>query len=356
MDTPEMEIQTTRKQYIVIHTAIVILNWNTRHQLAKFLPILIQYTPLENNKIIVADNASTDDSVEFIEKNYSQIQVIKLDNNYGFAEGYNRALSQIEAKYYILLNSDIEVTENWLPPLIKLLENNPEIAACMPKFLSFNNREYFEYAGAAGGYIDYLGYPFCRGRIFDSLEKDNGQYNGIFEVFWATGACFAVKADIYHNLGGLDPFFFAHMEEIDICWRMLNNGYKIFCTSESVVYHIGGGTLPKGNPRKTFLNFRNNLILLYKNLPENRRYIIAIRFVLNFLSILKYLLAKMPEDAKAVFNAYRGYYEYKSKFPRSGKINSNPNPIVIYNKSIVWKYFIKKITKFSDLGWQDMSK
>jgi GT2 family glycosyltransferase len=344
-----MEIQTTRKYQIVIHTAIVILNWNTRHQLAKFLPFLLKYTPLGQNQIFVADNASTDDSVDFVKLNFPDVQLITLDKNYGFAEGYNRALSQIEAKYYILLNSDIEVTENWFPPLIRLLESDSQIAACMPKFLSYTDRENFEYAGAAGGYIDYLGYPFCKGRIFDSLEKDNGQYNGTYEVFWATGACMAVRADVYHKLGGLDAFFFAHMEEIDICWRMLNAGYKIYCTTESVLYHIGGGTLPKGNPHKTFLNFRNNLILLYKNLPENKRYIIAIRFILNFLSIIKYLLAKMPEDANAVFNAYKGFYEYKSKFPRHQKINTYPS--VVYNKSVVWKYFVQKVGKFSDLRW-----
>lgn len=336
------------------HTAIVILNWNTRHQLATFLPFLLKFTDIHNNKIIVADNASTDDSVAYVMQNFPAIDIIRLDKNYGFAGGYNRALAQIEATNYVILNSDIEVTENWLEPLISLLDADPEVAACMPKFLSYRDREYFEYAGAAGGYIDYLGYPFCKGRIFDALEKDLNQFEGIFEVFWATGACIAIKSAIFHQMGGFDPFFFAHMEEIDVCWRIQNHGYKILCTTASSVYHVGGGTLPKGNPRKTYLNFRNNLILLYKNLPQNKRYILFYRFILNKLSIVKFIWAGMFADAWAVLKAYFGYLHYVAISGKRKKVYTYPT--TIYPKSIVTDFFIYKKEKFSDLHWENQPK
>jgi hypothetical protein len=332
----------------VIKTAVVILNWNTKSQLETFLPFLIKYTTEENTEIIIADNASTDDSVNFVQGNYPQIRVIILDNNYGFAEGYNRALRQIDATYYVLINSDIEVTQGWLTPIISVLENNPKAAACMPKLISYFERDTFEYAGAAGGYIDYLGYPFCKGRIFDYLEKDNGQFSGIYEVFWATGACMAVKADIYNQIGGLDSFFFAHMEEIDLCWRMKNSGYEIFCNTYSYVYHVGGGTLHKSNPRKTYLNFRNNLILLHKNLPFIKKLqVIPLRFILNLLSIFKYLMAKNHSDANAVFKAYFGYLGYL--FTKKQKVVFKQNPSHIYQKSIVLDFFIRKKKTFSEL-------
>lgn len=334
----------------VKQTSIIILNWNTRHQLATFLPILIKYTDLASNEIILADNASTDDSVSYVRKNFPEIRIIELDQNYGFAEGYNRALMQVQSEYYILLNSDIEVTENWLPPLINLLETNPEIGACMPKFRSYSNRAYFEYAGAAGGYIDHLGYPFCKGRIFDALEIDQNQFDGFYEVFWATGACLVIRSELFHKLNGFDPFFFAHMEEIDLCWRLQIEGHKIYCTTQSMVYHVGGGTLPKGNPRKTYLNFRNNLILLYKNLPQNKRYILYYRYFLNILSIFKYITARMFADAWAVFKAYFGFFEYVNKFGKRKKVFTYPQ--TIYPKSIVSDFFLNKKTKFSDLDWK----
>jgi GT2 family glycosyltransferase len=335
----------------MIQTSIVILNWNTRHQLATFLPILIKYTDLSNSEIIIADNASTDDSVPYVREHFPNIRIIQLDKNYGFAEGYNRALKEVQSEYYVLLNSDIEVTENWLPPLVNLLESDSEIAACMPKFLSYSNRDHFEYAGAAGGYIDYLGYPFCKGRIFDALEKDENQFDGIYEVFWATGACLVIRSALFHSLEGFDPFFFAHMEEIDLCWRLQNEGHKIYCTTQSSVYHIGGGTLPKGNPRKTYLNFRNNLILLYKNMPQNKRYILYYRYFLNMLSIGKYISIRMFEDAWAVFRAYFGYTNYVIHHGKRKKVRTYPK--AIYPNSIVNDFFLHKKGKFSELNWKN---
>jgi GT2 family glycosyltransferase len=334
----------------VIKTSVVILNWNTRHQLEYFLPFLLKYTLQKDVEIVVADNASTDDSVEYVRSHFPEIRIIQLEKNFGFAEGYNRALAQVDSKYYVLINSDIEVTPGWLDPIISVLENNTDVAACMPKLLSFNQREYFEYAGAAGGFIDYLGYPFCKGRIFDYVEIDQGQYDGIYDVFWATGACFAIKADIYKELGGLDPYFFAHMEEIDLCWRLKNLGHKIQCNTNSTVYHVGGGTLHKSNPRKTYLNFRNNLILLHKNLSFGRLiFIMPVRFAMNFLSVLKYLKANNISDAKAVLMAYWGYVKYL--FSTKQKTIVKMYPTEIYKRSIVVDFFIRKKFKFSDLNF-----
>jgi len=332
----------------VIKTAIVILNWNTRRHLETFLPFLVKYSVSPEVKIIVADNASEDDSVAFLKTNYPQIDLIQLDRNYGFAEGYNRALKQVEAEYYVILNSDIEVTENWISPLINLLDGNQEIAACMPKLRSYHNRDYFEYAGAAGGYIDKYGYPFCKGRVFQTLEKDNGQYDGIYQVFWATGACMAIRAKLFYEMGGFDPYFFAHQEEIDLCWRLQNNGYKIYCNTQSVIYHLGGGTLPKSNPRKTYLNFRNNLILLYKNMPRRRWHrIILIRLILDGIAALKFAVGSQPGEFWAVFKAHLSFYNYllKKKSPRQS-YGSLP---LIYPKNIVYQYYIFKKKVFSDL-------
>lgn len=336
----------------MIKTSVVILNWNTRQQLETFLPYLIKYTSGSETEIVVADNASNDDSVSFVQTNYPEIRIIRLDKNYGFAEGYNRALKQIDAQYFVIINSDIEVTPGWLEPLISSLDSDKQVTACMPKLLSYYQRDTFEYAGAAGGYIDYLGYPFCKGRIFDYLEKDQGQFTGTYEVFWATGACIAVKADIFRQIGGFDPYFFAHMEEIDLCWRMKNLGYKILCNTDSTIYHVGGGTLPKSNPRKTYLNFRNNLILLHKNLSFFRKlYILPIRFVMNFMSIAKYLKAKNKPDAIAVFNAYFGYFRYL--FVKKQKVNIQQYPSHIYPRSIVMDFFIHKKIKYSELNFED---
>jgi len=332
----------------VIQTAIVILNWNTRNHLETFLPFLIKYSTREDVDIIVADNGSTDDSAAFLKANYPQIRLILLDKNYGFAEGYNKALKEIEAEYYIIINSDIEVTDNWIPPLIDLLESNSEIVACMPKLRSYFNRDYFEYAGAAGGFIDKYGYPFCKGRLFETIEKDEGQYDGNYQVFWATGACMVIKANKFHEVGGFDPYFFAHQEEIDLCWRLQNQGYKIYCTTQSVVYHLGGGTLPKSNPRKTYLNFRNNLVLLDKNLPRKVWYrILFIRLVLDGLAALKFMIGTHPGEFSAVFKAHMSFYQYLFKK------NSVKPPVqslkLIYPKSIVYQYYVLKIKTFPKL-------
>ncbi|MCB0509691.1 MAG: glycosyltransferase family 2 protein, partial [Bacteroidetes bacterium] len=245
--------------------AIVILNWNGKHWLEKFLASVLTYSDPSFCDVIVADNASTDNSLEFLKENFPDVQTIVFEKNHGFTGGYNRALKSLEHEYFVLLNSDIEVSKNWIEPIIRLMDGDKLIAACQPKILDYNKRDYFEYAGASGGYIDFLGYPFCRGRIFDALEKDEGQYDDAKRVFWASGACLFVRSEVYKKLGGLDEYFFAHMEEIDLCWRMQNEGYHVWVEPLSKVYHVGGGTLQSDSPKKTYLNFRNNLFLILKN-------------------------------------------------------------------------------------------
>lgn len=296
-------------------TAIVILNWNGRKMMSEYLPTVIEYSR-DEAAIIVADNDSTDDSVEWLERNYPQVGVIRLDKNYGFAEGYNRALRQVDAEYYVLLNSDVLVTHHWLTPLIEEMDNHHDIAACQPKLLSVRDRDAFEYAGAAGGYIDRYGYPFCRGRLFDTVEDDNGQYDNPQEVLWATGACLVVRAKDYWEAGGLDGRFFAHNEEIDLCWRLHRMGKHVFCFPESEVYHVGGGTLPKSNPMKTFLNFRNNLTMLYKNLPDNElSHIMRVRWFLDYLAAFETLIVNRKwGDFKAIFCARRAFSKWKHEF------------------------------------------
>lgn len=335
-------LENKKNSIVVIKTAVVILNWNTRKHLETFLPDLILHTNYPDVNIVVADNASTDDSVAFVKSKYPQIQLVQLGTNYGFAGGYNMALKQIEAEYYVLLNSDIEVTSNWLPPLINLLDKNKGIAACMPKLRSYFNRTAFEYAGAAGGFIDKYGYPFCKGRVFDTIEVDSGQYDGIHEVFWATGACMVVRASVFHEQQGFDAYFFAHQEEIDLCWRMINAGYKIYCNTNSVVYHLGGGTLPKTNPHKTYLNFRNNLILLYKNLPGNRLYfVLVLKLLLDGLAGLRFLVAGKPLDCIAIIKAHMSFYKYAGSYNRPGNTKVIPGNL-IYAGSVVYAYFVKK--------------
>lgn len=324
----------------MIKCAVVILNWNGEGFLREFLPVALKYTSADS-EVIIADNASTDGSLEFLANEYPQVQTIKLDKNYGFTGGYNRALSQIEARYYILLNSDVEVTPNWDVPLITLLENRQDVGAVMPKMLSYYNHKEFEYAGAAGGFLDKYGYPLCRGRVFHTLEKDCGQYDGTHEIFWASGACLAVRAKLYHQLGGLDDLLFAHMEEIDFCWRLQHLNYKVLSTSQSEIYHLGGGTLPKYSPRKSFLNFRNNLIILYKNLPAERFNKIYITRIFLDLIAAFYFLANLNFSgfyivfkAHAVFNQLR----ITRKIKRIEKPLQNPTFI---NKNSVYQYFVK---------------
>ncbi len=282
--------------------AVVILNYNGRNFLQQFLPSVIAHSSAAN--IIVADNGSTDDSILILEKEFPQIEIIKIGSNLGFCGGYNYALKQIEAEYYVLLNSDVEVTEGWVDPIIKLLKSDSSIAAAQPKILSYHQKDMFEYAGAGGGFIDSLGYPFCRGRIFEHLEKDSGQYNDTQHVFWATGACLFVRATIFHNAGGLDEDFFAHMEEIDLCWRLNRAGHSIYYVGSSTVYHVGAGTLSRSNPHKTYLNFRNGFSLLVKHLPPgNIGWKLLLRILLDLIAALTFLLKGSTADFTAVMRA-----------------------------------------------------
>jgi GT2 family glycosyltransferase len=332
-----------------VQTAVVILNWNGRKYLEQFLPPLLQYSSGEA-EIIVADNASDDDSVSFLEANFPSVRIIRNKANEGFARGYNLALKQVEADYYILLNSDIEVTPDWIRPVIDMMEKDPSIAACQPKIRSFTDRTKFEYAGAAGGFIDKYGYPFCRGRMFQSLEEDLGQYDDAIEIFWATGACMFVRADIFHKAGGLDEDFFAHMEEIDLCWRLKNLGYKIMYCPGSVVYHIGGGTLPKISWRKTYFNFRNNFYLLYKNLPDNLvNEVFFKRLFLDGIAAMKFLFTAGFKDFWAIYKAHQSFYSTLSKTKAKRKLLQHAPLHKVYRKNIVFEYYLRKKKKFTDL-------
>lgn len=330
--------------------AVVILNWNGKNFLADLLPTLVQHTPPEVD-IVVGDNASSDNSVEFLKQNYPQIQIIQNDKNYGFAEGYNRVLNKVKADYFVLLNSDVEVTPNWIEPVIDMMEADDDIAICQPKLLSFYNRDTFEYAGGAGGYIDKYGYPFCRGRLFTTLEKDNGQYDDACEIFWATGAAMFVKAKVWKQLGGLDGDFFAHMEEIDFCWRAKNGGYKVYYCPQSVVYHIGGGTLPPSSPFKTFLNFRNNFSLLFKNLQKRQlTYVFPIRILMDWVAALKFLSEKKPKEFTAVMKAHWDFYRQIPTLKHKRKKINQRKVSNIYNGNIVLEYYLKDKKIFSKLG------
>jgi len=332
-----------------VHTAVVILNWNGRKYLEQFLPSLIQYSK-GNAEIIVADNASIDDSISFLTTNFPLVRIIRNAANEGFARGYNLALKQVEADYYILLNSDIEVTPDWIQPVIAMMEQDPSIAACQPKIRSYYDRSKFEYAGAAGGFIDKYGYPFCRGRLFQSLEEDFGQYDDAIEIFWATGACMFVRADLFHRIGGLDEDFFAHMEEIDLCWRLKNIGYKIMYCPQSVVYHIGGGTLPKISWRKTYYNFRNNFYLLYKNLPDNLvREVFFKRLILDAIAALKFLFTAGFKDFWAIYKAHQSFYSTLSKTKAKRNLLKHMPLHKVYGKNIVFEYYLRKKRKFTDL-------
>lgn len=315
--------------------AVVILNWNGRKMLERFLPSLVRNTNEKGAFIVVADNGSTDGSLEFLSSAYPGIETICFDRNYGFTGGYNRALRQIEADYYVLLNSDIEVTENWLSPLLSFMEDNPEAGICQPKILSEAFRDSFEYAGASGGFIDKFGYPFCRGRIMSNVEKDCGQYDEAIECFWATGACLLIRSSLYHHLGGLDESFFAHMEEIDLCWRAKLMGYQVWCLPQSKVYHVGGGTLPNNSPRKLYLNFRNNLLMLHKNLPDSiNSSRIRQRMWLDRASALVYLLSGKWSYFKAVLSAHRDFRRMRKELDQS-PFDQQRNNIGLYPHSIV---------------------
>jgi GT2 family glycosyltransferase len=337
--------------------AVVILNYNGKKFLEQFLPNVIENTDATLADIVVADNASTDGSVEFMKQAFPDIRLIVNDFNGGFATGYNQALRQVDAEYYVLLNSDIEVTPHWIEPVVELMDADQSIAACQPKILSYHDRTKFEYAGAAGGYIDQYGYPFCRGRLFQHLETDQGQYDDTKEVFWATGACLFVRAELYLQHGGLDDSFFAHMEEIDFCWRMKNLGYKIYCCPQSKVYHIGGGTLPKSSARKTYLNFRNNLSLLYKNLPSGRVFwTLFYRVLLDWVAAIKFLAGGGLGDFWAVIRAHFAFYR---RIPSLKKVRQqHPHGRVgeMYLRNIVFDNYLKGKRRFSELDPEKFSK
>lgn len=337
-------------------TAVVILNYNGKEFLRKFLPVVLEKSSQEA-EIWVADNNSLDGSVEILHEEFPEVHVLENKFNAGFAGGYNQALKQITADYYVLLNSDIEVTDNWLKPVIDLMESDPAIAACQPKILSYTQRNEFEYAGAAGGFIDRWGYPFCRGRIFQSLEKDEGQYDDIAEIFWATGACMFVRADVYHQFNGLDDDFFAHMEEIDFCWRLKNAGYKIMFCPASKVYHVGGGTLPKKSARKTYLNFRNNFSLLYKNLPKNLLVkTFAVRLILDGIAGIKFLLEGDFHDFVAVIEAHMYFYRNMGRIRKKRNKIEHKHVSMIYSKNLVYQHYILGKKKFTELKKSDFTQ
>lgn len=291
--------------------SIVILNWNGADMLRQYLPSVVRYCP-EDCEVVVADNGSTDSSLQVLQEEFGSVRLIRLDQNYGFAEGYNRALEEIDSAYTVLLNSDVEVTDGWLTPILNYMQEHRDIAAAMPKILADKQRDTFEHAGAAGGYLDILGYPYCRGRVLSRVEKDHGQYDTIADIFWATGACLVCRTAVYKAVGGLDKDFFAHMEEIDFCWRLGARGYRLVCLPECKVYHLGGGSLSYDNPRKTFLNFRNNLLMLYKNLPLRRLiWLMPMRLLLDYVAAVQFLLKGQTGSFKAVFQARRAYHQMK---------------------------------------------
>lgn len=302
--------------------AVVILNWNGQALMEEFLPSVIAHTPTDLADIIVADNGSTDQSVQMLKDKFPSVEIILLDKNYGFAEGYNQALKQIEHPYTVLLNSDVEVTPGWLNAPLAVMEANSNIAGAQPKILAQRNKEYFEYAGAAGGFMDRYGYPYCRGRVLHIVEKDFGQYDTQTDLLWATGACLFIRTDIYKEVGGLDAGFFAHQEEIDLCWRLRSRGYRLVCTPSSIVYHVGGATLSVESPRKTFLNFRNNLLMLYKNLSEkDLKYVMRCRFWLDYIAATKFFLSGHISNARAVYEARKAFYALKPTYEAIRKEN-----------------------------------
>ena len=331
--------------------AVVILNWNGRSLLEQFLPSVTKYSADKDTVVIVADNGSTDDSVEFVKKAYPKVQILQLEENYGFALGYNKALKQIDAEYYVLLNSDVEVTEDWLKPLISYMDSHPEVAVCGPKILDYKDNAKFEYAGAAGGFIDKYAYPYCRGRMFNTVETDEGQYDTPAECLWVSGACMVTRASVYREFSGLDERFFAHMEEIDYCWRVNNKGFKVVNLPASVIYHVGGASLDMGNPRKTFLNFRNSLLCMYKNTErKNWNHIFIKRLILDGIAAVKFLFTDSPAHFMAVFKAHCEFFKLKKHYAPliNSETDQSDNKLVWQGSIVVW-YYLKKVRKYSDL-------
>ncbi|HZL09066.1 MAG TPA: glycosyltransferase family 2 protein [Prolixibacteraceae bacterium] len=334
--------------------AVVILNWNGIKLLQQFLPSVIQFSKNDLTEIIVADNGSTDESLSMLVQEFPEVKILDLKQNFGFARGYNEALKQIDTDYFVILNSDVEVTEGWLEAPISIMEADRAIAAVQPKILSYHQKTHFEYAGAAGGFIDRFGYPFCRGRIFNEVEADNGQYDNSIDIFWATGACMFVRARLFHDAGGFDADFWAHMEEIDLCWRLKNRGYRIVFTPESTVFHLGGGTLSYDNPQKLFLNFRNNLWLLYKNLPANQLFRILLgRMILDAVAAFKLLAEFNLNGIRSVLKAHAQFWisipslhRKRKQALRNGHFRMPKEKL---QRSIVFQFYIRKRERFSDI-------
>ena len=340
--------------------AIVILNWNGSDMMRRYLPSVIRCSRGEGIEVIVADNASSDDSISMLHSCFPDLRIIQLDQNYGFADGYNRSLRQVEAEYYLLLNSDVEIRQDgWLTPMIDFMDHHPQVSACQPKLLKLlpqgEEKTMFEYAGAAGGFIDQYGYPFCRGRVFATVEDDRGQYDDVASVMWTTGAAMMVRSNVYWEAGGLDAKFFAHMEEIDLCWRMRIMGYDLVCVPQSTAYHLGGATLNQGNPRKTFLNFRNNLLMLYKNLPEQQlRSVIRMRRFLDFVAAVQFLVKGDLANMKAIRKAHKEfatlipYYAPIRQHIQAQRNLSQTLPELV-SLSILWQYYVRRRKTFSQL-------
>ena len=334
--------------------SVIILNWNGEALLEEFLPSLIAYTPENMADIIVADNGSTDGSIAFLKEKFPSVRLMEFDKNYGFAEGYNMAISQTDSTYTVLLNNDIEVTANWLDAPIQALEADPQLAGVQPKILAQKDKKKFEYAGAAGGWIDCYGYPFCRGRVLHIVEEDNGQYDQPADIFWASGACLFIRTEVFKKEGGLDARFFAHQEEIDLCWRLRARGYRLACTPQSVVYHVGGGTLKAESPRKTFLNFRNNLLMVYKNIPADRlQSVMRLRFWLDYLAMAKLLLTGHFGNALAIVKARIAFRRLKKAYAPIRAVNLSKtivNPIPeISSKSLIFNFYFKGKKRFDEI-------
>jgi GT2 family glycosyltransferase len=334
--------------------SVVILNWNGKALMEEFLPSVIKYTPSGTAEIVVADNGSTDSSAAMLKEKFPSVRLIAFDKNYGFAEGYNKAISRIDSPCTVLLNSDVEVTPGWLDAPLAALDSDRSIAAVQPKIRSRRNRKYFEYAGATGGFIDKYGYPYCRGRVMSVVEEDNGQYDTQTDILWATGACLFIRTEIYKKEGGLDTRFFAHQEEIDMCWRLRSRGYRIVCTTESVVYHVGGATLNAESPHKTFLNFRNNLLMLYKNLPEkDMKNVFRLRYWLDAIAAIKFFITGNPKNAAAVFRARREFHQLKKEYLpiRTENLQKTVAPEIaeIRKKSLLFSFYFERKRKFSQL-------
>lgn len=334
--------------------AIVILNWNGKQLMETFLPSVVAHTPCEQADIIVADNGSTDDSIAMLQERFPTVGIIRFDHNYGFAEGYNQALQRIQHEYCVLLNSDVEVTPGWLEAPVAMLDADPQIAAAQPKIRAARNKDYFEYAGASGGFMDRYGYPYCRGRVLHVVEKDRGQYDTPADLLWATGACLFIRTEIYKKAGGLDATFFAHQEEIDLCWRLRARGYRVVCTPQSVVYHVGGATLNTESPRKTFLNFRNNLLMLYKNLPEKElKHVMRCRFWLDYMAAAKFLLGGHYPNARAVYEARKAFHKLKPAYKVIRQANLVQTRLTaipeLRRQSLILSFYLKGKKTFSAL-------